>query len=74
MIQPAYKDGVPNPAYVDGLAKVVYGILHDLNPTGQAAQLSAMKVFQPIRCILCDILWMLIAGTGCGIFHRKNVQ
>ena len=74
MIQPAYKNGAPNPAYVDGFAKVVYGILHDLNPTGQAAQLSAMQVFRPIRCILCDILWMLIAGAGCGIFHRKNIQ
>ena len=74
MVQPEYKDGVPNLAYVDGLVKVIYGVLHDLNPSGQAAQLSAMQVFHPIRCILCDSLWILIAGAGCGIFQRKNIQ
>jgi hypothetical protein len=74
MIQTEYKDGVLNPAYVDGFAKVVYSVLHDLNPSGQAAQLSAMEVFQPIRCILCDFLWILIAGAGCTIFNRKNIQ
>lgn len=74
MVQPAFKNGVPNPAYVDGLAKVVYGVLHDLNPSGQAAQLSAMEVFQPIRCVLCDLLWILIAAAGCAVFNRKNIQ
>lgn len=74
MVQPVYKDGIPNPAYVDGFTKVVYGVLHDLNPSGQAAQLSAMEVFKPIRCILCDLLWLLIAGVGCTVFNRKNIQ
>lgn len=74
MIQPKYKDGIPNPAYVDGFVKAVYSILHDLNPSGQAAQLSAMEIFQPIRCVLCDLIWMLIAGVGCTIFNRKNIQ
>ena len=74
MVQPAFKNGAPNPAYVDGLAKVVYGVLHDLNPSGQAAQLSAMEVFRPIRCVLCDLLWILIAGAGCALFNRKNIQ
>lgn len=74
MIQPAYKEGMPNPAYVDGAAKTVYAVLHDFNPTGQAAQLSAMEIFQPIRWILCDLLWILIAGVGCAIFNKKNIQ
>ena len=74
MIQTEYKDGVLNPAYVDGFAKAVYSVLHDLNPSGQAAQLSAMEVFKPIRCVLCDLLWVLIAGAGCAIFNRKNIQ
>lgn len=74
MIQTKYKDGVLNPAYVDGFAKAVYSVLHDLNPSGQAAQLSAMEVFKPIRCVLCDLLWVLIAGAGCAIFNRKNIQ
>ena len=74
MVQTEYKDGVRNPAYVDGVAKVIYRVLHDLNPTGQAAQLSAMEVFQPIRCILCDFFWILIAGAGCAVFNRKDNQ
>ena len=73
MIQPEFKNGIPNPAYVDGGAKIVYSVLHDLNPTGQAAQLSAMDVFQPVRWILCDFLWMLFAGAGCILFNRKNI-
>lgn len=74
MIQTEYKDGVLNPAYVDGFAKVVYSVLHDLNPSGQAAQLSAMEVFKPIRFVLCDLFWILIAGAGCVIFNQKNIQ
>lgn len=74
MIQPEYKDGVLNPAYVDGFAKTVYGFLHDLNPSGQAAQLSAMEIFSPAHWILCDILWILAVGVGCAIFSRKDIQ
>lgn len=74
MVQPEIKDGLPNPAYVDGFLKAVYGFVHDLNPSGQAAQLSAMEVFQPVRCILCDLLWILMAGLGCVAFNRKNIQ
>jgi len=74
MVQPEYKNGIPNPAYVDGVAKAVYGVLHDLNPSGQAAQLSAMDIFSPVRWILCDLLWILAAGVGCALFNRKNLN
>ena len=74
MVQPEYKNGMPNPAYVDGFAKTVYGFLHDLNPSGQAAQLSAMDIFQPVRWILCDLLWIAVSGIGCAAFTRKNLQ
>lgn len=74
MVQPEYKNGMPNPAYVDGVAKAVYGVLHDLNPSGQAAQLSTMDIFSPIRWILCDLLWVLAAGVGCALFKRKNLN
>lgn len=74
MVQPAIKNGMPNPAYVDGFAKVVYGFLHDMNPTGQAAQLSSMTIFHPTRWLLCDLFWILAAGVGCTVFHRKDIQ
>lgn len=73
MVQPEYKDGVLNPAYVDGVLKGIYAILHDLNPSGQAAQLSAMNIFNPLRCLLCDFAWILIAGVGTVKFKRKNI-
>lgn len=74
MVQPEYKDGALNPAYVDGFAKTFYAILHDLNPSGQAAQLCAMEIFRPVRWILCDLGWTLAAGMGCMLFNRKDIQ
>lgn len=74
MVQPQYKDGVLNPAYVDGFAKAVYGVLHDLNPTGQAAQLSAMHAFNPFRMFVCDAVWIASAAVGTAIFQRRNIK
>lgn len=74
LVQPEYKNGALNPAYVDGFAKTVYAVFHDLNPTGQAAQLSTMDIFHPVRWIICDLGWILAAGAGCILFNRKNIQ
>lgn len=74
MVQPEYKNGTLNPAYVDGFAKTVYAVLHDLNPTGQAAQLSAMDIFHPIRWIVCDLGWILAAGMGTALFRRADIR
>lgn len=74
MVQPEYKNGALNPAYVDGFAKSVYALLHDLNPTGQAAQLSTMDIFHPVRFFFCDLAWILPTGAGIVIFNRKNIQ
>ena len=74
MVQAEYKDGIMNPAYVDGPAKMIYAILHDLNPTGQAAQLSAMKAFAPRRWLFCDFLWILAASIGGFIFQHKDIN
>lgn len=74
LVQSEYKNGLPNPAYVEGLAKNIYAVIHDLNPTGQAAQLSAMNAFHPVRWFICDLGWILAAGAGCMIFNRKNIK
>ena len=75
IVQPEYKDGVLNPHYVSGVKKIVYGILHDVNPSGQAAQLSTMDILNPIRWIACDIGWMLVAaGVGTALFQRANIR
>ena len=74
MVQPAFKNGEPNAAYVDGFIKVVYGFLHDFNPSGQAAQLSSMSIFHSVRWIVCDLLWILPTAVGSFIFGRKNIH
>ena len=74
MVQPEYKDGVLNPAYVDGFAKSVYAVLHDLNPTGQAAQLSAMNVFHPVQWFICNLFWVFATVLGMLCFKHKNIQ
>ena len=74
MVQPEYKNGILNPAYVDGFAKTVYAAVHDLNPTGQAAQLSTMYIFHPVRFFICGLAWILPTCAGMILFNRKNIQ
>lgn len=75
MVQPEYKNGVLNPHYVDGTKKLVYGILHDVNPSGQAAQLSTMDIFNTMRWLVCDMGWMLITTVvGATLFQRADIR
>lgn len=75
VIQQPVKNGLPNPHYVSGMLRHIYVWLHDLNPTGQAAQLSAMSCQSPLRWIGVNVAWlMLCVGAGMGIFQRKNIR
>lgn len=73
--QPMMKDGLPNPHYVSGVLREVYFLLHDLNPTGQAAQLSAMTCLSPLRWLLCDVLWMGVSVVlGTMLLEKKDIR
>ncbi len=75
VIQQPLKDGLPNPHYVSGMARHVYIWLHDLNPTGQAAQLSSMSCQSVLRWIGVNAAWMVLAaGVGRGVFARKDIR
>lgn len=75
LVQTEYKDGILNPHYVGGVRRALYGFLHDLNPTGQAAQLSTWEYWNPLRGIACDILWIAGAGiSGSLSFRRKDIK
>ena len=75
LVQTAYKDGSLNPKYVDGFRRALNSILHDLNPCGQAAQLSSWEVWHPIRMIIMDIpLIFGLSALGCLLFQRKNIN
>ena len=74
LVQPEYKDGLLNPVYVDGAVRSIYLILHNLNPSGQAAQLSAMHIFDSRFWVFCDMCWIMISGMGVCLFKRKNIK
>ncbi len=75
LVQSEYKDGVLNPHYVGGIRRELCSILHDINPCGQAAQLSAWEVWHPIRALFFNLV--VIAGSsglGCLLFRRKDIN
>ena len=75
LVQTEYKDGVLNPNYVGGIRRMVYGFLHDLNPCGQAAQLSGWEVWHPARMVLIDLLLIIgLTVMGCRLFDRKDIN
>lgn len=75
LVQEAYKDGAANPAYMGGLKRAVYALLHDLNPSGQAAQLSAMQCLSPLRYIAMGLAWVALSALlGPRLFCRKDIR
>ncbi len=75
LVQPEYEDGAMNPNYVGGMRRTVYGILHDLNPCGQVAQLSTWEVWHPIRITLSNLAMVSVASVlGCMLFERKDIK
>ncbi len=75
LVQTEYRNGALNPHYVGGIRRAICGILHDLNPCGQAAQLSAWEVWHPARALIMSLA--VSAGSsavGCLLFRRKDVR
>lgn len=74
VVQTEFKNGVLNPHYVSGIRRVVYEFLHNINPTGQAAQLSSMKCLDVRYWIGCSLLWILVAtSVGNVAFQKKDI-
>lgn len=75
VVQQPIKNGVPNPHYVSGVTRYVYEWLHDLNPTGQAAQLSSMDCQSPLRWMVSNVMWFILSiGIGGTVFAKKNIR
>lgn len=75
LVQQQYKNGVLNPHFVSGGKRIIYEIIHDINPFGQVAQLSSMTCLNLIRWICVDVLWMIVSmGLGNVLFHRKDIR
>ena len=75
LVQPEYRDGVLNPHYVGGFRRTLCSLLHDLNPCGQAAQLSAWEVWHPVRAQMFNLITMILSAVlGCRLFHEKDID
>lgn len=75
LVQTAYKNGAPNPRYVSGIRRELCSILHDLNPCGQAAQLSGWDVWHPIRGLLFNVMQIIgLPAVCCVLFRRKDIN
>lgn len=75
LVQTEYKDGVLNPHYVGGIRRWICSVLHDLNPCGQAAQLSAWMVWHPVRAMSFNVLVIGVSSAlGCVLFHKKDIK
>lgn len=75
LVQPPYKNDAVNSHYVSGIVRQVYLLLHNLNPTGQAAQLSAWQVPQPEYSGLCSFLLAAISAVvSCRGFKNKDIR
>lgn len=75
LVQAEYKDGILNPHYISGLRRELCSILHDLNPCGQAAQLSAWEVWHPIRGVCLNILMLFgLTALGCRLFQIQDIN
>lgn len=73
--QSPYKDGIVNSHYIEGGKRLFYELVHDINPMGQIAQLSEMKLLNPIRWIGADIVWICLAIiVGCMCFGKKDIR
>lgn len=75
LAQPQLKDGMLNVHYVSGMKRMIYELLHDMNPMGQIAQLTEMKYISAVRWILTDIAWLLVSlGGGILVFEKKDIR
>lgn len=75
MVRKEFIDGATNPHYAQGVRRIVYELLHDINPTGQAAQLSAMKCLSPVRYIVVDaVLILLTDAFGIWKFNKVDIK
>ena len=59
----------------DSLYRTIHEITFDVNPAGQAAQVSAMKFLNPIRFVVSDFVMIAVVGLlGKMLFDRKQLS
>ena len=66
---------VPNPCYLSGVKREIYQFLLDVNPMGQAVQLSSLELVYPVRIVIYDLCIMgLTCLLGLAVFRKKDIK
>ena len=66
---------VPNPGYLSGVKREIYQFLLDVNPVGQAVQLSSLELVYPVRIVIYDLCIMgLTCLLGLAVFRKKDIK
>ena len=65
----------PNPKYLQGTERAVYGFFSDLIPTGQAVKYDILEFTHPLRMMLCALgITAVSTGAGLALFQRKDLK
>lgn len=66
---------IPNPLYISDPQRKWYELVLDCNPTGQALELSALKLERPLSAAVYDLAEILICGAaGVLLLRRKDLK
>lgn len=75
LVQTRYKNGARTRITWKEQKESCMGSYMIWNPCGQAAQLSCWEVWEPMRAVLCNGLWILgTAAAGIVLFQRKDIK
>ena len=75
LMQAARTESAANPFYGRGAKRILYLVLHDLNPSGQAAQLSSMQCLHALRFLAMDLLWVCASVfAGPRLLQRMDIR
>ncbi len=75
---PVKRERIPNPSYLKGQKRRLYEIFYDLNPFGQAMQISNMFEEHPKDLwqipLYSAMIVVVVTGGGLYLFGRKDIK
>ena len=70
-----FGDLVENPAYVDGTQRVIYELIADILPTGQAIQMNNLEFERSVRWPAFSLIMLIIATVaGYFPFRKRDIR
>lgn len=70
-----YEEDTPNPDYVGGTKRKVYGFIYNFLPGGQMIQFASMEISNPyILSLYSSIIILVTLGIGVPVFCKKDLK